>query len=127
LFLFTLFINTYYRNTEYSTELEIISMDEHKDQYIQIPIRLEQCILEGSYKQVMDNNTKLDTNYQYYLHKFDSAIRYQIARSAEKSYESLKVGDAVNLLKFNNIEELSMYVKNEIETNEVIITNKITK
>jgi 26S proteasome regulatory subunit N12 len=94
-------------------------MDDHQDQFIQIPIRLEQCILEGSYRQVMDINNKHDKNYQYYLHKFESAIRFQIARSAEKSYESLKLSDAANLLRFTNPEQLISYIKTDIENYEV--------
>ena len=94
-------------------------MEDHNNEFISISIRLEQCILEGSYKQVMDINSKHDKNYKYYLHKFDGAIRFQIARSAEKSYESLKLVDAANLLRLNNAEELSNYIKTEVETIEV--------
>jgi 26S proteasome regulatory subunit N12 len=94
-------------------------MEDHDNEYIVIPIRLEQCILEGSYKQVMDINSKYDKNYKYYLHKFDGAIRFQIARSAEKSYESLKIVDAANLMRFNNADELINYIKTEVETIEV--------
>ncbi len=57
----------------------------------------------------------------YYIRKFDSAIRFQIARSAERSYESLKLTDAVNLLRLKNTEELTTYIRNDIENIEVNI------
>ena len=60
---------------------------------------------------------KNDINFDYYinyLNKFDQTIRYQIARSAEKSYESLKTSDAITLLMLNNYQELQTFIKNEI-------------
>lgn len=101
-------------------ELELLQLDEQQNEYIKVPIGLEQSILEGSYKIVMKNEIQ-DTNYNYYLKKFDSAIRFQIARSAERSYDSLKLNDAISLLKLNNSDQLVSYIKNEVETIEVFI------
>ena len=70
----------------------------------------------------MEIHSKHDKNYKYYLNKFEGAIRFQIARSAEKSYESLKEADAVSLLRFNNVDELASYIKTDIETKEVYYT-----
>lgn len=114
------------RNTEYSTELELLTIEDHQNECIKVPIRLEQSILEGSYKQIKGFD-QLDPNYKYYLNKFDGAIRFQIASSAERSYESLKLTDAVSLLRFNNTDQLFHYIKSEIEINEVNRLIKLLK
>lgn len=65
--------------------------------------------------------------YKNYLNKFDNTIRYQIARSAENSYESLKTSDAIALLMLNNYHELHAFIKNEIPEDSEIqweITNE---
>jgi len=94
-------------------------MIDQKDKYIRIAINLEQGIMEGSYKQIMNVENSADVHYRYYLQKFEGAIRFQIARSAEKSYDTLKLSDAVSLLKFNNASELTNYIKSEVDTIEV--------
>ena len=75
--------------------------------------------MEGNYKQIFTikaaNN---DPAYNHYLEKFDNAIRFQIARSAEKSYESLKVNDALQMLMLNNLQELSRFISEESDTLE---------
>jgi len=102
-------------------------MDDHINQYIKIPITLEQCILEGSYKSVLDVNNNHDKNYKYYLNKFESAIRFQIARSAEKSYESIRVSDAVSLLRFTNVDALVSFIKTDVDSNDVSLLLLIVK
>ena len=84
--------------------------------------------MEGNYKQIIA--MKNEINYDYYknyLNKFDNTIRYQIARSAENSYESLKTSDAISLLMLNNYQELQAFIKNEISEDSEIqweITNE---
>jgi hypothetical protein len=75
--------------------------------------------MEGNYKHLL--TIKSSTNiphYIYYLEKFDDAIKYQIARSAEKSYDSIKIDDTVQLLMLNNYQELITFINKEIETLE---------
>ena len=73
---------------------------------------------------------KNEINYKYYqnyLTKFDNTIRYQIARSAENSYESLKTSDAIPLLMLNNYQELQAFIKDQIPEDSEIqweITNE---
>jgi 26S proteasome regulatory subunit N12 len=71
--------------------------------------------MEGNYRQLADLKNSTDKYYNYYLGKFDNAIRFQIARSAEKSYDSLKINDAVNLLMLKNADELNNFVKEQNE------------
>ena len=102
------------RTSDFSTAIELIDLQDLNNQYIKISRNIEQCIMEGNYRQLAElKNT--DKYYNYYLGKFDNAIRFQIARSAEKSYDSLKISDAVNLLMLNNSEELNNFVKEQNE------------
>jgi hypothetical protein len=76
--------------------------------------------MEGNYKHIfVIRNSLTDQNYKYYLDKFDDAIRFQIARSSEKSFESLKIADAVGLLNLRDQNELLKFIKHELETLEI--------
>ena len=84
--------------------------------------------MEGNYKQIIA--MKNEVNYEFYknyLNKFDNTIRYQIARSAENSYESIKTNDAISLLMLKNYQELQNFIKNEVPEDSEIqwdITNE---
>jgi 26S proteasome regulatory subunit N12 len=108
------------RTTDFCTELELLNISDLNNQYIKVSRDLEQCIMEGNYKHIFAiRNSLSDQNYKYYLDKFDEAIRFQIARSSEKSFESLKSSDAVNLLNLRDQSELARFIKQELETLEV--------
>jgi hypothetical protein len=49
-------------------------------------------------------------SYQYFVDKFVDAIRYEIARSAEKAYESLSVKDMQKLFMIENLNELQNFI-----------------
>ena len=103
------------RNTDFSTEVELISIKDLNDPNIRISINLEQSIMEGNYKALAQMKQSSDQFYNFYLGKFDQAIRYQIARSAEKAYDSLKIVDAMSLLGINNEMEMSEFVNAQNE------------
>lgn len=44
------------------------------------------------------------------MNKFVDAIRYEIARSAEKAYESLRIQDLQKLLMIVNVNELEQFI-----------------
>jgi 26S proteasome regulatory subunit N12 len=108
------------RTTEFCTELELLEISDLNNPYIKISRDLETCIMEGNYKHILNiKSQSMDLpHYRVYLEKFDDAIRFQIARSAEKSYDSLTLADAVSLLMMNNVQELHAFIKNEYETLE---------
>ena len=76
---------------------------------------IEQCIVEGNYSHMSKFKNLSDVNYNYYLSKFDDTIRYQIARSMEKSYENINNKAAMNLLMLNNEHALNEFVKQQNE------------
>jgi 26S proteasome regulatory subunit N12 len=108
------------RTTEFCTELELLNVEDLSNNYIKISRDLETCIMEGNYKHIFSIKSQFQKlpHYNYYLEKFDDAIKFQIARSAEKSYESLSINDAITLLMLNDVQELYNFIKYEAETIE---------
>ena len=60
---------------------------------------LEQHFVEGSYNKILNHKRQSVPHeaYQVFVDKFADAIRHEIARSAEKAYESLKLSDTQKL------------------------------
>lgn len=113
------------RTTDFSTEIELIDIKDLTNPYIKVSRDLEQSIMEGNYKHLFQMKNSNDQFYNYYLGKFDDAIRFQIARSAEKSYDSLRASDAITLLMLNNANELQAFVKTQNENEEKEIDWKL--
>lgn len=73
--------------------------------------------MEGNYNHIYSIKASVNIPYyNYYLDQFDLAIRFQIARSAEKSYQSLKISDALKLLNLNTAADLTTFIRYDTET-----------
>ena len=48
--------------------------------------------------------------YHFFIDRFVDAIRYEIARSAERSYDSLKIKDMNNMFMIDNENELREFI-----------------
>ena len=113
--LYLLFLLSNNRTTDFSTELELLDIKDKNNPYIKVSLDIEQCIVEGNYSHMAKLKNSTDQNFNYYLNKFDDTIRYQIARSMEKSYESLSEKDAMQLLMFKNEGDLNEFIKQQNE------------
>lgn len=115
LYLLHLLVNN--KSTEFSTELEIISIEDMNNHYINIPRLLNECFMEGKYKRVSEIKTQIDdAHYRFYLNKFNDAVRFEIVRSIEKSHDSIKINKFKYLLGFENDEEMMQYIRKECES-----------
>jgi 26S proteasome regulatory subunit N12 len=105
------------RTTEFCTELESLDFSSLNDSWVRVSRDLETCIMEGNYKHIFSIKSQVQNqpHYNYYLKKFDEAIKFQIARSAEKSYESLRLQDALDLLMLQSQNELFNFIQNETD------------
>ena len=125
--LYLLFLLSNNRTTDFSTELELLDTKDKNDQYIKVSLDIEQCIVEGNYSHMSKLKNSSDVNYNYYLNKFDDTIRFQIARSMEKSYETLNNKAAMNLLMLKNEHALNEFIRqqndNPREDREIIWKN----
>ena len=113
--LYLLFLLSNNRTTDFSTELELLDNKDKDNPYIKVSLDIEQFIVEGNYSHMAKLKNSTDDNYNYYLNKFDDTIRYQIARSMEKSYEHLNCNDAMQLLMFKNENDLNEFIKQQNE------------
>ena len=111
--LYLLFLLSNNRTTDFSTELELLDIKDKNNQFIKVSLDIEQCIVEGNYSQISRIKSSSDVNYNYYLSKFDDTIRYQIARSMEKSYKSINNKAAMNLLMLNNERALNEFIRQQ--------------
>ena len=113
--LYLLFLLSNNRTTDFSTELELLNTKDRSNPYIKVSLDIEQFIVEGNYSHMANLKNSTDENYNYYLNKFDDTIRYQIARSMEKSYESLDNNNAMQLLMLKNENDLNEFIRQQNE------------
>jgi 26S proteasome regulatory subunit N12 len=113
--LYLLFLLSNNRTTDFSTELELLDNKDKDNPYIKVSLDIEQFIVEGNYSHMAKLKNSTDDNYNYYLNKFDDTIRYQIARSMEKSYENLKWDNAMQLLMLKNENDLNEFIRQQNE------------
>ena len=113
--LYLLFLLSNNRTTDFSTELELLNTKDRSNPYIKVSLDIEQFIVEGNYSHMAKLKNSTDDNYNYYLNKFDDTIRYQIARSMEKSYENLKWDNAMQLLMLKNENDLNEFIRQQNE------------
>jgi len=112
--LYLLHLLSFNRNTEYCSELELLKLDQFSNEYISLPVEIERSISEGNYSKLISlQNALKEPAYLFYLGKLNSSIRYEIARSAEKSFNSISLKDAADLLMFDNNNDLLDYINQE--------------
>lgn len=105
--LYLLYLLSYNKISEYHTEIELIPIQEQGNVYINVPVSLEQHFVEGSYNKILNSkqNVPLEA-YHFFINKFVDAIRYEVARSAEKAYESLKLSDVQKMFMIESTNDL---------------------
>ena len=68
--------------------------------------------MEGSYNKILSSKHNVPhPAYQFFIDKFIDAIRYEVARSAERAYESIAIKDMASLLKISNQDELNLFLQ----------------
>lgn len=83
--LYLMFLLSNNRTSDYCVELELLPLSFFTNDYIMLPIEIEHCLSEGNYKKLLNIQSNLkDNSYIFFMKKFNSSIRYQIARSLEK-------------------------------------------
>lgn len=101
--------------SEFHSELEFISHDnaQSSSPYITFPINIERELMVGSYDEVLQafKSNIPDNSYQFFIDNLLQTVRDSIADCVEVSYKSLKMKDAVDIMKFDSGEALMDYVK----------------
>tara|TARA_B110000503_G_C6938645_1_gene325910 strand:- start:202 stop:426 length:225 start_codon:yes stop_codon:yes gene_type:complete len=74
-------------------------------------LSLESYFVEGSYNKILSSKHNVPLKaYQFFIDKFVDAIRYEVARSAEKAYESLSIKDMTGMFMLKNQNELDLFI-----------------
>ena len=80
-------------------------MEDHSDPYISVPVNLETHFADGNYSKVLATKKNVQREeYNFFIDKFIDAVRNEIARSAEVSYESLTTQEALEVFMLDNID-----------------------
>ncbi|KAJ2591949.1 regulatory particle non-ATPase [Coemansia sp. RSA 1722] len=98
---------------DFHTALERIDLEQlQNNQFIVHPVKLEQALMEGSYKKVWQARSEVPTpEYLFFMDILMSTIRNEVASCVEKSYTSLPFADAKTVLFFTSMDELLNFAK----------------
>lgn len=98
--------------SEFHAELELLSTTEASSPFVSFPITLERQLMVGSYDEVLRAGSQVpDASYKFFMENLLQTVRDSIADCLEVSYKTMKMADAVNVMKFDNREELQQYVE----------------
>jgi 26S proteasome regulatory subunit N12 len=91
---------------DFHTELELIPGEFLDNKYVNYAVQLEQELMEGSYNQLWNASAHVPSPvYLQFVNTMVGAVRERILECCEKSYLSLSVSDASQLLNIKNADE----------------------
>jgi len=98
------------RLAEFHAELELLTEDESRNVFVTFPINLERQLMVGIYDEVL-NVTVPHPSYQFFVDNLLQTVRDSIAECVEVSYKTMKISDAMTMMKFGTQEELLEYIE----------------
>lgn len=104
------------RLSEFHAELELLSEGEASTPFVSFPITLERQLMVGSYDELLNAGSNVpDPSYSFFMENLLETVRDSIADCVEVSYKSMKLSDAVTMMKFESIAELQEYIQEKRE------------
>lgn len=97
------------RLSEFHAELELLSAEEASNAFVSFPITLERRLMVGTYDEVL-SVTVPDASFQFFVDNLLQTVRDSIADCVEVSYKTMKLSDAMTMMKFVSQQELLDYV-----------------
>lgn len=98
------------RLSEFHAELELLSETEASSTFVSFPINLERELMVGIYDEIL--NVKVpDPSFQFFVDNLMQTVRDSIADCVEVSYKTMKIVDAMTMMKFDNQKELLEYIE----------------
>lgn len=96
---------------EFHTELELIPVPARSDPHIEYVLRLEHCLMEGSYSKLRaERGAMPDPCFVVFVERLMETVRKEMADCCEKAYECLPVAAAVKMLWLGDSDELAAFV-----------------
>jgi len=100
------------RLAEFHTELETLAPESQENVYIKHVINLEQCLMEGAYKKLLEHSKDNPSDlYSHFTEQLIDTVREDIADCCEKSYQSLALKDAVALLMLKTQKQVKEHAE----------------
>ena len=102
--LYLLYLLSFNKISQYHTDIELIDQEQIDNNiYVKVPVSLETYFVQGSYQKILTQKQNVpQVEYNFFIDKFVDAIRYEIARSAECSYDSLSLKDMLSMFMIPN-------------------------
>lgn len=100
------------RLSEFHSELELLSEQEASNPFVSFPINLERQLMVGIYDEVLAAGLHVpDPSYQFFMDNLLQTVRDSIADCVEVSYKSMKISDAMTMMKFDTQQDLMAYIE----------------
>lgn len=102
-----LFLLSQNRVAEFHTELELLPCEIiQSNKYIQHPLSLEQCLMEGRYNKLFNaKNDSPDQVYYFFIDILLDTVRNEIGACLERAYEKISFQEAANRLNLTAKDE----------------------
>jgi len=99
---------------DFHTELELIPVEDHANEFIKRPIEIERYLMEGNYTKVLEAQDSKPT-HAYFLERLEEMVRSKVGASLERSYERIPASVAIKMLIIKDVAGLQKYVVTENE------------
>lgn len=100
------------RLSEFHAELELLTAAEAQSPFVTFPITLERQLMVGSYDEVLNAGSHVpDLSYQFFMENLLQTVRDSIADCMEVSYKTMKIKDAMTMMKFDSPQQLMEYME----------------
>jgi len=96
---------------KFHTEIELLDpLTIQENPYISCPVKLEQDIMEGSYKKVIDFTYNVPAKtYNFFMSILLITIREEIAKSMEAAYEEMSAKECEKMLNLKKPDEAKQF------------------
>jgi len=115
--IYLLYLLSFNRHPEYHINIERIPEHLHNNELVIFIKNLEEWLTLGNYSKVLHarNNSPISV-FNTFLERIVDTVRFEIARSAEKAYDKLKLKDAQEIFLLSSPQELKTFIAKEEQT-----------
>lgn len=100
------------RIADFHSQLETVSTDALASAPVQFPVQVEQAMMEGSYKKVLDMRSNLPLpSYGVFMDMLKETLSDEVASVSEKAYKSLPAPYCMQQLMLSSQDELNDYAE----------------
>jgi 26S proteasome regulatory subunit N12 len=108
-----LFLLSQNRVAEFHTELELLPSEIiQSNKFIQYPLSLEQCLMEGRYNKLFKAKADAPAEcYNFFVDILLDTVRNEIGACLERAYEKISIPEAGKRLNLSSKEEVGKFAQ----------------